>query len=93
MLNKLIEWRKRIFMPDIISIPNKEWLQALGEETRNSVMIEGIFVDENELKETIRQVMNLASEVANYFRTLRNNYLQILVQIGIYARQVRNLHV
>jgi len=74
MLNKLIEWRKRIFMPDIRSIPNKEWLQALGEETRNSVMIEGIFVDENELKETLSDKYKSGSEVANYFRTAKYYY-------------------
>lgn len=74
VLNELIEWRRRIFMPDIISIPNKEWLYMLGEETRNSVMIEGIFVSEDELNAVVTEKYKSGSEVANYFRTAKYYY-------------------
>jgi len=74
VLNELIEWRRRIFMPDIISIPNKEWLYMLGEETRNSVMIEGIFVSDDELNAVVGEKYKSGSEVANYFRTAKYYY-------------------
>lgn len=74
MLNELIEWRRRIFMPDIILIPNKEWLYMLGEETRNSVMIEGIFVTEDELNTIVSEKYKSGSEAANYFRIAKYYY-------------------
>ena len=74
VLNELIEWRRRIFMPNIISIPNKEWLYMLGEETRNSVMIEGILVSDDELNAVVGEKYKSGSEVANYFRTAKYYY-------------------
>ena len=52
-LTALIEWRRQIFKPLILQIPNSEWLYMLKEETRNSLMIEGIFASENDLEATL----------------------------------------
>jgi len=36
-LTALIEWRRQIFKPLILQIPNSEWLEMLKEEkTKNS---------------------------------------------------------
>lgn len=73
-MKELIEKRKNIFLPNFIEIENKEWLYMLSEDTRNSVMIEGIFVDEEELKRVVEGRYKSASEVTNYFRTAKNLY-------------------
>ncbi|UOD35579.1 Fic family protein [Deferribacteraceae bacterium V6Fe1] len=55
--------------PEVI---NKEWLYLLGEETRNSILVEGYFVSEKELKTVLlkNQPMTRTEEEAfNYFRT------------------------
>jgi hypothetical protein len=35
------------------TVKNKEWLYLLEEETRNSIMIEGYFVDKQDISQTI----------------------------------------
>ncbi|AEX85315.1 hypothetical protein Marpi_0899 [Marinitoga piezophila KA3] len=72
--DNLIEFRKKLFSLQVIKIPNNEWLYMLGSETRNSIMIEGIFVDEDELDSAISGKYKSGSEVSNYFRTARYYY-------------------
>ncbi len=53
-------------------VENKEWLYFLGEETRNSISIEGYFVSEKELEEVLlkRRAETRDEKVAfSYFRT------------------------
>jgi hypothetical protein len=45
-----IDLRKTICSFHKMDFSNKEWLYMLGEETRHSVSIEGIFSDEKVLK-------------------------------------------
>ena len=73
---KLIEKRKEILealggLPEP-KVKNKEWLYLLEEETRNSIMIEGFFISEKELKEVLSKNQTLTKteeEAFNYFRT------------------------
>jgi Fic family protein len=75
MINRLIEVRRNIFKPQIINIINKEWLYMLGMETRNSIMIEGIFVDEDELEAVVVSGKSKSnSEAYNYFKTAKYYY-------------------
>ncbi|BBB31926.1 conserved hypothetical protein [Thermotomaculum hydrothermale] len=58
-------------------VKNKEWLYLLEEETRNSIMIEGFFVDNKELKEVLSRSSNLTrsqKEAFNYFSTAKFVY-------------------
>jgi Fic family protein len=51
---------------------NKEWLYLLEEETRNSILVEGYFISEKELKEVISKsnpITRTEEEAFNYFRT------------------------
>jgi len=73
-LTKLIEWRKRLFKPHFLQIPNKEWLYMLQQDTRNSIMIEGMFVSEEELEAVLTERYRSGSEVANYFKTAKFFY-------------------
>jgi Fic family protein len=53
-------------------VQNKEWLYILGEETRNSISIEGYFISEKELEDVLikRKTETRDEKVAfNYFRT------------------------
>ncbi len=53
-------------------VENKEWLYLLGEETRNSISIEGYFVSEKELEEVLlkgRAETRDEKVAFNYFRT------------------------
>ena len=53
-------------------VENKEWLYILGEETRNSISIEGYFVSEKELEEVLlkNRAETRDERIAfNYFRT------------------------
>ncbi len=53
-------------------VQNKEWLYLLGEETRNSISIEGYFVSEKELEDVIikgRTETRDEKVAFNYFRT------------------------
>jgi Fic family protein len=60
--------------PEII---NEEWLYLLKEETRNSILIEGVFVSEKELEEVLasgRPLKRSQEEALNYYRTARFLY-------------------
>jgi len=75
-INQLIR-RKDILELKNIDISNKEWLYMQGEETRNSVAIEGIFSSEEELEDVIENNMdkiNIRLEILNYFRTAQSFY-------------------
>lgn len=74
VLTTLIECRKSVFKPALIQIPNKEWLYMLKEETRNSLMIEGIFADEDELNKVMAGTYKSGNDVVNYFRTAKFFY-------------------
>ncbi len=53
-------------------VQNEEWLYLLGEETRNSISIEGYFVSEKELEDVIiegRTETRDEKVAFNYFRT------------------------
>jgi Fic family protein len=53
-------------------VRSNEWLYLLKQETRNSIMVEGIFVKEDDLESIISngnyEIRN-ASDILNYFRT------------------------
>lgn len=68
-LTKLIEWRRNLLKLSVIQIPNTEWLYMLTEETRNSLMIEGIFATDEELEGVLNGRYKSSREVVNYFRT------------------------
>jgi len=77
MINeKLIKKRKSILdnlggLPEL-KVKNKEWLYLLGEETRNSILVEGYFISEKELKEVLSgniPMTRTEEEAFNYFRT------------------------
>jgi hypothetical protein len=60
--------------PEVI---NKEWLYILKEETRNSILIEGFFVSEDELEEVLASGNPLKrnqEEALNYYRAARFLY-------------------
>jgi Fic family protein len=60
--------------PEVI---NQEWLYLLKEETRNSILIEGIFVSEKELEEVLasgKPIKRSQEEALNYYRTARFLY-------------------
>ncbi|MBB6063066.1 hypothetical protein HNP65_001529 [Thermosipho japonicus] len=71
---ELLKKRQEILKLNFIDISNKEWLYILGEETRNSIMIEGIFVDEDELFDALNGKYRSASHVVNHFRTAKFLY-------------------
>jgi Fic family protein len=78
---KLIVKRKEILEelggiqePKVI---NKEWLYLLEEETRNSILVEGYFISEKELKNVLFQnqpITRTEEEAINYFRTATFSY-------------------
>ncbi len=60
--------------PDII---NEEWLYILKEETRNSILIEGFFVSEEELEGVLasgKPLTRSQEEALNYYRAARFLY-------------------
>jgi len=60
--------------PEVI---NEEWLYILKEETRNSILIEGFFVSEEELEEVLASGNPLKrnqEEALNYYRAARFLY-------------------
>src|SRR4030067_1417459 len=60
--------------PEVI---NEEWLYILKEETRNSILIEGFFVSEDELEEVLasgRPLKRNQEEALNYYRAARFLY-------------------
>ena len=60
--------------PEVI---NEEWLYILKEETRNSILIEGFFVSEEELEEVLasgKPLKRSQEEALNYYRAARFLY-------------------
>lgn len=57
---------------------NQEWLYMLKEETRNSILIEGIFVSDEELEEVLNKggtaLKKSQKEALNYYKTAKNFY-------------------
>ncbi len=97
---KYLEERKKLLDLKQIDISNREWLYMLGEETRHSVAIEGIFSSEEDLDAVIERnaaSSNVQSEIINYFRAAqfvydlalqyRNDYLK-----PHYIHVIRTLH-
>ncbi|MCP4215923.1 MAG: Fic family protein [bacterium] len=81
MRDTFVAWREGI-LESLGGLPapevkNKEWLSLLKQETRNSIMVEGIFVKEGDLEAVItagnKEIRN-AADVLNYFRTARFLY-------------------
>ena len=69
--------RKELLDLKNIDISNKEWIYMLGEETRNSVAIEGVFVSEKDLEAVITrntEEKNVKVEIINYFRAAQFIY-------------------
>ncbi len=53
-------------------VQNREWIYLLKEETRNSILVEGYFISEKELKKVLSgnaPVTRTEEEAFNYFRT------------------------
>ena len=81
MDEKLIVERKKILdklggIPEPV-IENKEWLYLLEEETRNSILIEGYYVDEEELEQALvgnKPVSKSQEEAVKYFKTAKFIY-------------------
>ncbi|WP_457640324.1 Fic family protein [Persephonella sp.] len=81
MDEKLIVERKKLLdklggIPEPV-IENKEWLYLLEEETRNSILIEGYFVDEEELEQVLagnKPVSKSQEEAVKYFKTAKFIY-------------------
>jgi Fic family protein len=81
MDEKLIVERKKLLdklggIPEPV-IENKEWLYLLEEETRNSILIEGYFVDEEELEQALagnKPVSKSQEEAVKYFKTAKFIY-------------------
>src|SRR4030066_996463 len=60
--------------PEVI---NEEWLYILREETRNSILMKGFFVSEEELKEVLasgKPLKRSQEEALNYYRAARFLY-------------------
>lgn len=60
--------------PEVI---NEEWFYILKEETRNSILIEGFFVSEEELEEVLasgKPLKRSQEEALNYYRAARFLY-------------------
>lgn len=58
-------------------VKNEEWLYLLKEESRNSIMIEGVFISEEELEEVLASGHPLKrnqEEALNYFRSANFSY-------------------
>jgi len=55
------------------NVKNKEWLNLLEEESRNSLMIEGYFVGKRELKQALK-TRKSAPEVVGYFDAAQQAY-------------------
>ena len=81
MNEKLIIERKKLLdklggIPEPV-IENKEWLYLLEEETRNSILIEGYFVDDEELEQALagnKPISKSQEEAVKYFKTAKFIY-------------------
>jgi len=97
---KYLEERKKLLDLRQIDISNKEWLYMLGEETRHSVAIEGIFSSEEDLDAVIERgpaSSNVQSEIINYFRAAQFVYDLALQYRNDYVKPhyihiIRTLH-
>lgn len=73
---ELLKWRQDLLsklggLPPP-SVENIEWIYILKEETRNSIMIEGIFITSEELEEALaggKELKKSQQEAVNYLRT------------------------
>ena len=68
MRNSLIDKRHEILvglggLPEP-EVTNEEWLYLLKEETRNSILIEGVFISEDELEEVLSKGVSAQKEPA-----------------------------
>lgn len=81
MRNKLL-MRRLDFLDKLGGLPepeviNEEWLYILKEETRNSILIEGVFISEDELEDVLSKgtpIKKNQQEALNYFRTAKYFY-------------------
>ncbi len=81
MNEKLIVERKKLLdklggIPEPV-VKNKEWLYLLEEETRSSILIEGYFVDEEELEQVLagnKPVSKSQEEAVKLFKTAKFIY-------------------
>lgn len=97
--NELLR-RKELLKATTIDVSNKEWLYMLGEETRHSIAIEGIFTDEKELKTVIERSdssPDIDQRVLNYFRAAQFLYdmalqYRISSEKPSYILLIRTLH-
>ena len=58
-------------------VSNNEWLYILKEETRNSILIEGIFISEKDLEDVLSKgnpLKKSQNEALNYFKTAKLFY-------------------
>jgi len=81
MNEKLITERKKLLdklggLPEPV-IENKEWFYLLEEETRNSIIIEGYFINKEELEQALvgnKPVSKSQEEAVKYFKTAKFIY-------------------
>ncbi|WP_081825233.1 Fic family protein [Persephonella sp. IF05-L8] len=81
MNKELILERKKLLdklggIPEPV-IENKEWLYLLEEETRNSILIEGYFIDQEELEQILagnKPISKSQEEAIKYFKTAKFIY-------------------
>lgn len=77
MINGRLIKERKIILEELGGLPppvikNKEWLYILEEETRNSILIEGFFLSEKELKKILKTnnpVSRDEEEALNYYKT------------------------
>lgn len=81
MRDTYLQWRCKLLQNlgglPAPSVENKEWLYLLKKETRNSIMVEGIFVKEEDLEEVLfkgNYEIRHSDEALNYFKTARFVY-------------------
>lgn len=81
MRDTFLAWREQV-LKSLGGLPapevkNEEWLYLLKKETRNSIMVEGVFVKEEEFESILfkgnYEIRN-SSDVLNYFKTARFIY-------------------
>ncbi len=79
------------------TVYNTEWLYILGEDTRQSLAIEGVFATEEELERVLKGGKT-CQEITNYFRASQTVYDQALQYYRDQARPplglpiVRHIH-
>ncbi|MGE5340377.1 MAG: Fic family protein [Candidatus Omnitrophota bacterium] len=81
MRDTFLAWREQVLRTlgglPAPEVKNEEWLYLLKKETRNSIMVEGIFVKEEDLESILfagnYEIRN-SNDVLNYFKTARFLY-------------------